>query len=115
MAFNRGELDTAAFQAMKAVEVAVRAAARLPDDLVGVKLMRAAFRPDDGPLVDGEMEAGEKQARMDLFAGAVGSFKNPHSHRDVELKDPSEAIEIVMLANHLLRIIDHRKASAKKG
>ena len=42
-AFMRGEFDVAAFQAMKAVEVSVRAAAGLGDNLIGVKLMREAF------------------------------------------------------------------------
>ena len=39
----------------------------------------------------------------------VGFDKNPHSHRTVALSDPREAQEQVLLATHLLRIVDARK------
>jgi uncharacterized protein (TIGR02391 family) len=60
-AFMRSEFDVAAFQAMKAVEVAAREASGLSNDLLGVKLMRKAFDPKDGPLTDMQADDGEKE------------------------------------------------------
>lgn len=112
-AFMRGDFDIAVLQAMKSVEVAVREASGL-DDLIGVDLMRKAFHPKDGPLTDSTADAGEREARSALFAGAIGSYKNPHSHRDIQLDDPTEAAEIIMFSNHLLRIVDARAPKTTK-
>jgi uncharacterized protein (TIGR02391 family) len=108
--YHRGKYDTAVFEAMKAVEVAVREASKMPTTLLGVKLMRAAFAPSPnaGPLTDTGADGGEQVARMELFAGAIGSYKNPQSHRNVALDDPDETAEVIMLANHLLRIVSSR-------
>lgn len=103
--FALGDYETASFAAMKAVEVAVREAADLSNELVGVHLMRKAFGPKDGMLRDPEAEGGEQQATADLFAGAIGAFKNPASHRTVKFEDPVEAAEVIQLADLLLRIV----------
>lgn len=104
--FLLGDYETAAFKAMKDVEVRVRELAKLPNDLIGVTLMRQAFNPTSGPLTDPAHEGGERQARTDLFAGTIGSFKNPTSHRSVTYSDPTEASEVVLLADLLMRILD---------
>jgi uncharacterized protein (TIGR02391 family) len=108
MAFMRSDFENAAFQAMKAVEVAVRGAAGYGNDRFGVPMMRDAFSPGNGPLTDVGAEVAEQLARRELFAGAIGSYKNPSSHREIDLDDPVEALEIILFANHLLRIVDAR-------
>jgi uncharacterized protein (TIGR02391 family) len=106
--FLRGDFDTAVFQAFKNVEVAVRKAAGLTNRDIGVPLMRSAFNPKTGRLRDAQQDPAERQALMELFSGAIGSYKNPHSHRNV-LIDAVQAVEMIILASHLLRIVDARQ------
>ena len=103
--FLRGDYDIAIFQAFKEVEIRVRKAGEYSKQDIGVFLMRKAFHPQTGKLTNKESEEGEKQAMSDLFAGAIGLFKNPVSHRDINSISPEEAADIIRFANCLLRMI----------
>lgn len=107
-AFLRGDYDTAVFQSFKELEVGIREAARLRPEDIGVDLARKAFG-ENGPLADKSKPASEQQALAHLVAGALGSYKNPHSHRKVELT-AEESVEMIMLASHLLKIVASRAA-----
>jgi uncharacterized protein (TIGR02391 family) len=106
--YLQGRYDLAVFEAFHKLEVAIRTVAGLGTDLIGTRLTARAFNPEDGPLTDKQAEAGERQALMNLMSGAIGSYKNPQSHRHVGL-DSIEARDMLMIASHLLKIVDSRR------
>lgn len=108
-AFLRGDYDVAVFAAFKEVEVRVRILSGLGKGDLGVSLMRKAFHTDSGILTNKDQEPGERQAISDLFAGAIGCFKNPGSHHDIDFDDPTEVVELIMLADQLIKIAERRK------
>lgn len=108
--FEKGDYALAVLAATRAVEIAVRDAASLDGEQYGVKLMRAAFSPSPktGPLT-ADAPVSEQEGIRDLFTGIVGAFRNPLSHTDVEYDSPIEAVDIIHMADLLLRIVDSAK------
>ena len=116
-AFMRGEYDTAIFQAFREVEIAVRKAGNFGPNDLGRELMRDAFRPAfkkdqsttiPGALTDVALPPAEQEAMANLFAGAIGLYKNPPSHRHIPTH-PEDAAEVIVFASQLLRIVDRLK------
>lgn len=111
-AFLRGDHDIAVFAAFKAVEVAVRTAGGFGTGGLGVPLMRKAFHPETGPLTEKAAVFSEREAMLNLFAGAIGAAKNPASHRDVEMSGV-EAARLILFASYLMSSVDER--AGRKG
>jgi uncharacterized protein (TIGR02391 family) len=110
--FLRGDHDIAVVQAFKVVEVSVRKAANakgggFSDDVVGTALMQDAFHVEIGPLRNASAPPGERRAEMFLFAGAMGSARNPAAHHERNLP-PQEAARLIVFASHLLSIVEQR-------
>ena len=100
--------------AFTAVEISVRDAGGFPVDDIGTDLMRKVFHEKTGPLTDRTLPKAERESFAHLFAGAIGAYKNPHSHRKVTMDDLREAQRQVLLASHLLHVIDAAKARRSK-
>jgi uncharacterized protein (TIGR02391 family) len=103
--FLGGDYDTAVFKAFRELEVRVRDAGGFSEEVLGVPLMRTAFDVKSGPLTDQSRIEGERVATQHLFAGAIGIFKNPSSHRSVSFS-PKEAAAIIRFADYLLSWVD---------
>lgn len=104
--FATGHYDTAVRDAFVIVEDRVKVTSGNQND-IGVRLMRAAFNPNGGTrtLTDMSLPLPERERMADLFTGAIGTFKNPLSHRVVGNSDPEPVIEELMFASRLLRYL----------
>ena len=100
--FLAGDYEEAVFAAFRTVEEDVRSRSGASKGDLGVTLMRTAFNPNTGTLTDLDAEMGEREAMSALFAGAIGAFKNPISHRTVDYDDPLLAAKAILLADLLL-------------
>jgi uncharacterized protein (TIGR02391 family) len=106
--FNSGHFQAAVFEAFRVLEVAVRERANYDDTRYGTDMISLAFNDERGPLRDQTATLAERQAMQRLMSGAYGVYKNPSGHRDIELTDPQKAAELLIIASHLLRIVEAR-------
>ena len=100
-----GKYDNAVFEAFKFVEIKIRNIGDFSKDKYGVPLIREAFKVNEGPLQNFDLPNAEQESVSHFFSGAIGLYKNPHSHRKIDLSF-KEAFEMVLVASHLLNKLD---------
>ena len=110
---NSGDFDSAVLKAFKTIETAIRKRIKANADDIGVSLIRRAFHPENGPLTNRSLPRAEREALCHYIAGAFGYYKNPCSHRDVEMDYPS-AFERIVVASDLLKIVEKAGDMANK-
>ena len=106
--FAGDDPGTAVFEAFKTVEIEVRGAGNYPEKEIGKALMFKAFAPS-GPLSRPQDDKTDCEALAGLFAGLLSRFRNPGGHTHRSFQDVLEAMEELMLASRLLRIVDERR------
>nr|QGT49754.1 hypothetical protein Melaina855_1410 [uncultured Candidatus Melainabacteria bacterium] len=104
--FRDKHYESAVFIAFKQIEIIIKEKTGLTE-LYGANLVKNAFGPSNGPLRDSKLLSNEQTAQMELFSGALCSIKNPESHKNITYSE-QEAIELLSLANFLLRILQNK-------
>ena len=81
----------------------------------GADLMRTAFSANSPVLFlntfQSQSDKDEQQGYMDIFAGSMTGIRNPRAHEHGLVDEPEVALELLVLANHLMR---KSNASIKK-
>ena len=102
------QFESAVLQAFKTIETRIREKIKASHDEYGTKLIRKAFHPESGLLTDHKLPKAEREAFSNYIAGAFGFYKNPCSHRDIEL-DFISAFDRIVVASDLLKTIESVK------
>jgi len=105
---NESHFESAVLQAFKTIETNIREKIKAEPEEIGIKLIRKAFHPDNGPLTNYNLPKAEREAFCNYIAGAFGYYKNPCSHRDVDM-DFISAFDRIVVASDLLKIIEKSK------
>lgn len=105
--FQDGHYARAVEEGMKYVAEQVRR--RTGITLDGTQLMEAAFNPKTPLLQLNKMKTqsdqDEQKGFMFVFMGSVLAIRNPRSHRQGYTDAPEPALELLVWANHLVRLV----------
>ena len=112
--FADGHYSEAVESAFKRLNNEVKAKSGLAE-LDGDRLMRQAFSANDPKLRLNDFstpsEKDEQRGYMDIFAGAMTGIRNPRAHEHQIVDQPDVALELLVMANHLMRILNRSSLS----
>lgn len=103
--FESGQYDEAIFNAMKVVEEEIRFKASAGQSDIGFSLISKAMNPSS-PIISFSENEDEQKSAFFLYSGAIGSFKNPLSHRFLDTTDPIKTYECITMASMLVRMLE---------
>ncbi|CEP69109.1 Conserved hypothetical protein CHP02391 [Moorella glycerini] len=84
----------------------------------GAKLMNAVFSPEKPRLKINELKTqsqkDQQQGYMQILAGCMVGIRNPRAHEHRYMDEPFIALEMLVWANHLIRIVKTSKRTRRK-
>ena len=112
--FGDGYYTRAVEEAFKCLNNAVKDKSGSADR-DGAQLMRAVFSANSPLLrfnpLQSQSDRNEQAGYMDIFAGAMTGIRNPRAHEHSLVDAPEVALELLVLANHLMRKLDAATAT----
>ncbi len=111
--FIDGHYALAVEEAYKCLNNYIKSRSSVSDD--GASLMRRVFSPKNPILklnqLRSESQRNQQLGYMEIYAGCMTGIRNPRAHEYRSLDEPSAALEMLSLANHLIRLARNAKRS----